>query len=349
MCPVTFSPPSAPRCPPQEPVLRVAVVGTGGWGEQHARVFADRTDTVLCGVVGRDPARAQARAQAYGTTAYTDLDRMLDVERPDLVTVSLPNEAHFEPTLHLIRRGVPLLVEKPLVFDLAQADVLLAEAAERELFFAIDLNHRYAEPVQRLRRAIEAGELGDLVFATWRFGGEANIGTSPHANLIETQVHGLDTLEHLCGPVASVMAQMYDRTLPGTFTTLAVALEFASGAVGTLLGSYDSSYAYPQSHHLEVNGTLGRGVVEDTVRRLVLSRAGEETARVWEAGYFNDEARSFHTTFDRHVDAVLAALRAGHEPPVHARAGRRALALAGAIVRSAQDGVRVATPHDDPA
>jgi predicted dehydrogenase len=343
MTPVTFYPPSAPRRPPEVPPLRVAVVGTGGWGEQHARVFADRTDTELCAVVGRDPGRTAARATAYGARPYTDVDAMLDAEQPDLVTVSLPNEGHFAPTLHLIRRGVPLLVEKPLVFDLAEADTLLAEAAERDLFFGINLNHRYAEPVQRLRAAIEAGELGDLVFATWRFGGEPNFGNSPHANLIETQVHGLDMLEHLCGPIASVMAQMYDGARPGTFTTLAVALEFAGGAVGTLLGSYDSSYAYPGTHHLEVNGTLGRGVVQDTTRRLTLSRVGDEVARVWEAGYFNDEARSFHTTFDRHVDAVLAALRSGAEPPVHARAGRRALELAQAIIRSHDDGVRVAT------
>ena len=323
-------------------------MGTGGWGEQHARVFTDRTDTVLCGVLGRNPERTQSRARAYGTTAYTDLDAMLDREHPDLVTVSLANEAHFDLTMRLIRRGVPLLVEKPLVFELAEADALIAEAAARNLFFGINLNHRYAEPVARLHRAISAGELGDLVFATWRFGGEPNFGTSPHANLLETQVHGLDLLEHLCGPVASVMAQMYDRSRPGTFTTLAVALEFVGGAVGTLLGSYDSSYAYPQTHHLEVNGTLGRGVVEDTVRRLVLSRAGDETAMVWEAGYFNDEARSFHNTFDRHVDAVLTALRAGDEPPVHARAGRRALELAEATIRSFETGTRVATHPNGP-
>ena len=38
----------------------------------------------------------------------------------------------------------------------------------------------------------------------WRFGGEANRGPSPHANLIETQCHGFDMLEHLCGPISSV-------------------------------------------------------------------------------------------------------------------------------------------------
>lgn len=333
------------RAPITEPALRVAVVGAGAWGAQHARIFSRRADTRLCAVVGRDPERTAARAEAYGAAPYTDVATMLERERPHLVTVCLPNEEHFAPTMHLIEAGAPaLLVEKPLVFELDEADALLAAAARRNLFFAINLNHRYAEPVLRAHAAVEAGELGDLVFATWRFGGEPNLGTSPHANLIETQVHGLDMLEHLCGPIASVMAQMYDRTRPGVNTTLAVALEFASGAVGTLLGSYDSSYAYPDTHLLELNGRLGRVLVEDTVRRFTLSRAGEETRQVWEAGYFNDEARDFHGTFDRHVEEVVTALRAGAEPPVHARAGRRALEVAHAIIRSAEDGVRVAVP-----
>ncbi|WP_062317674.1 Gfo/Idh/MocA family protein [Demequina maris] len=323
-------------------VLRVAVVGTGGWGAQHARIFSRRRDTALVGIVGRDPGRTAARAAAFDTTPYTDLDAMLDDARPDLVTVCLPNEAHFDPTLHLLRRDVPLLVEKPLVFSLEEADALLAEAAARGLFFAINLNHRFAEPVARAKAAIDAGELGDVVFATWRFGGEPNFGTSPHANLIETQVHGIDMLEHLCGPIDSVAAQMTDMTRPGTYTTLAVALHFAGGAVGSLVGTYDSSYAYPDTHLVEVNGTRGRLLIEDTVKRLTVSAAGDDTRRVWEAGYFDDEARTFEYTFDRHVERLLAAFRAGDEPPVHAREGRRALEVAHAIIRSYEEGARVA-------
>ncbi len=321
--------------------LKIAVVGTGGWGAQHARILSRRRDVDLVGIVGRDPVRTASRAAAFDTSPFTDIDAMLEQTRPDLVTVCLPNEAHFVPTLHLLKRGVPLLVEKPLVFDLKEADALLAVAESQGTFFAINLNHRYAEPVQRAKAAIDAGELGDIVFATWRFGGEPNFGTSPHANLIETQVHGLDMLEHLCGPISSVAAEMTDMTRPGTYTTLAVALKFASGAVGSLVGSYDSSYAYPDTQLIEVNGTEGRLVVEDTVKRLTLSKAGDETRRVWEAGYFNDEARTFEYTFDRHMDAVLAAFRAGEEPPVHARKGRRALELAVAIIRSFEEGSRV--------
>ena len=322
--------------------LRVAVVGPAGWGTQHRRVFAGRPDTELVAIVGRDPERTAAVAAADGTRGFTDITRMLAETAPDLVSVSLPNEAHFAPTLQLVRAGVPLLVEKPLVFDLGEADQLLTEASEEDLFFAIDFNHRYAEPVLRAKAAIDAGELGEVTFATWRFGGEPNWGTHRHAQLIETQCHAFDTLEHLCGPIVSVVAQMADPARRGTFTTVALALEFAGGAVGTLLGTYDSSYAYPLTHLLEVNGTAGRVLVEDTVKRYTSSRVGDTSRTVWEAGYFQDEAREFQRTFDRHVDAVLAALRAGAEPPVHARAGRRALELALAAITSFETGTRVA-------
>jgi predicted dehydrogenase len=322
--------------------LRVAVVGAGEWGREHARVFAERSDVELCAIVGRTLERTSARAQEWSTRAYTGLGEMLEQEQPDLVSLSLPNEGHFEATLEVINAGYPLLVEKPLVFSLDEARVLLDTARERDLFFAINFNHRYAEPVRRARQAISAGELGEIVFATWRFGGEAGSSVHPHANLIETQCHGLDMLEHLCGDIVSVMAQMTRKT-QGVYSTLAVALEFADGAVGSLVGTYDSSYAYPHTHVVEVNGTSGRAYIEDTVRRLTLSRAGDETSSVWEAGYFNDEARSFHHTFDRHVDDLLLALRAGAPPPIHARAGKRALDLAHAIIASFESGRRVAT------
>ena len=319
--------------------IKVAVIGAGGWGRQHARVFAERPDVDFCAVVGRTPEKTQARAAQYGVRAYLDIQEMLAAEHPDLVSLSLPNQGHFDATLQVIQAGVPLLAEKPLTFDLGEADTLLAEAAKRGLFFAINFNHRYAKPVQLAHNAIQDGRLGALVFAAWRFGGEGS-SSHPHANLIETQCHAFDQLEFLCGPIDSIMAEMTDKT-GGGYRTLVLALHFASGAVGSLLGSYDSSYAYADTHWLEINGTQGRVVVEDTVRRYSYQAAGSETAEVWQAGYFNDKDREFHRTFDRHLDALLSAFRRGDPPPVHAHAGRRALALAYAAIESYSSGQRV--------
>jgi myo-inositol 2-dehydrogenase/D-chiro-inositol 1-dehydrogenase len=321
---------------------KVALIGAGSWGRQHARIFAARQDVDFCAVVGRTPERTRARAEEFGVNSYLDIQEMLDKERPELVSLCLPNLGHFGPTLQVIEAGYPLLVEKPLVFDLGEAETLLDEASRRGLFFALNFNHRYARPVEKAREAIEQGQLGEIVFASWRFGGEPSETPHPHANLIETQRHGFDMLEYLCSRIESVMAQMTEMTGRG-YSTLSLALRFAGGAVGNLLGSYDSSYAYGRTHSLEINGTQGRVLVEDTVARYTFQAAGDETARVWRAGYFNDLDREFHRTFDSHVDALLDALRRGEEPPVQARAGRRALELAYAAIESFETGERVTT------
>lgn len=324
--------------------IKVAIVGAGGWGLQHARVFSQREDVDLCAVAGRTPEKTQARARQFDLRCYLDIDEMLDKEKPDLVSLSLPNKEHFAPTLKVIRAGFPLLVEKPLAFDLDEADTLLREAGQRGLFFAINFNHRYAKPVQMAHRAIGKGRLGEIVFATWRFGGEG-ASCPEHENLIETQCHGFDMLEFLCGPISSVAAQMTDHP-DRMFSTMVLALRFACGAVGSIVGTYDSSYAYGDAHRVEINGTGARILIEDTVRRFSIQQVGNETAEVWGAGYFNDRDREFHRTFDNHLDALLEAFKSGREPPVHARTGRRALVLADAAIRSFESGRRIDVPPD---
>lgn len=322
-----------------EKKVKVALIGAGNWGRQHARIFAADPRVDFCAIAGRSLERTRSRAQEFGLRYYLDVDEMLAKEQPDLVSLSLPNQGHYEATLRVIQAGFPLLVEKPLVFDLQEADTLLLEAEKRGLFFAINFNHRYAKPVQLAVDAIRDGKLGELVFATWRFGGEGPKGHA-HANLIETQCHGFDMLEYLCGPIRSVMAEMTEKTNKG-YTTMVIACQFENGAVASLVGSYDASYAYPNTHTLEVNGTLGRIWIEDTVRRFVYHPSGSEIGEIWQAGYFNDFDREFHRTFDKHWNAILKAFLAGESPPVPARAGWRALRLGIAAIESFETGNRV--------
>jgi len=319
--------------------VKVALIGAGGWGWQHARIFAADPRVDFCAIVGRTLESTRLRATEFGIRFYLDVDEMLAQEQPDLVSLCLPNQGHYDATLQVIQAGFPLFIEKPLVFDLKQADTLLNEAEKRGLFFSINFNHRYAKPVQLASNAIRDGKLGELVFTSWRFGGEGP-KSHPYVNLIETQCHGFDMLEYLCGPIKSIMAQMTDKTGKG-YSTMVLALQFESGAVGSLVGSYDSSYAYPGTHTLEINGTSGRIWIEDTVRKFVYHPAGSEMGETWQAGYFNDFEREFHRTFDRHWNAILTAFLAGEPPPVHARAGRRALQLAMAAIASFETGQRV--------
>jgi predicted dehydrogenase len=267
---------------------------------------------------------------------------MVEVEHPDLVSVCLPNQGHFETTLALIRTGTPLLVEKPFVFELAEADRLLDEAQARGVWMAINFNHRTATPVRMAADAIAAGRLGELVYATWRFGGEGS-SSHPDANLIETQCHGFDMLEHLCGPIRSVAAEMTE--FPGRgHSTMAMALRFENGAVGSLVGSYDSSYAYPDTHRLEIGGrTVGSSSATRSVRLSTRRRAAKPARSGRPATSTTWDGCSTHAGSTRRPDPGRVARR--RPPPVPASAGRRALRLAHASLESFRTGRRVEVPE----
>ncbi|HZZ72531.1 MAG TPA: Gfo/Idh/MocA family oxidoreductase [Pirellulales bacterium] len=325
------------------PRVRVALVGTGLWGYEHARAFHANPYTDLVAICGRNRDKVAARAKEFSAQAYTDLGAMLATEKPDLVSLCLGNLDHFRPTMQVLEARIPAFVEKPFVFELDQARTLLAAAEQRKLFFAINFNHRYAEPFLRAKDYIERGALGELVFASWRFGGNHDGPFEhPHCNLIETQCHGIDALLNLCGPISHVSAEMTDKTNKGGFGTVALALRFENAAVGDLLGSYDTSYAYPDTHRCEVNGTRGRLVVEDTSRRLVFNRLDDPVSEVWQATFFDDEARDFSRSHDRHVADMIRCFRSGLPPPIPARQGYEVLRVCQAAIRSFTEGRRIA-------
>jgi len=242
-------------------------------------------------------------------------------------------------TMKVIKSSCHLFVEKPLVFKMQEAKKLLAEAKKRKLFFGINFNWRYSTPVSKAIKTIKENKLGDINFITWRFGGTGG-GGDPFGNIIETQCHGFDMLEYLNGPIKSVHSFMTNKTNNG-FSTFVVSMKFKNKSVGSLVGSYDTSYAYPNTHYLEINGSKGRILIEDQVRKYSFNKKDDETAEVWQSGFFNDYERDFHRTFDVHFNEVIKNFINNKEPPVHAKVGKRALELALSSIESYKKRKRV--------
>lgn len=323
--------------------IKVAIVGAGGWGYQHARAFSEREDTRLVAVYGRTAQRTKKRADQFHVPYYTDLKEMLRKEKPDLVSVCLPAQHTFEATAAIIEEGIPLFVEKPLAYKLEEAEGLIRMAEEKNLFFAIDFEQRYSVPCLKAKQAIEEGRLGKLVFAHWRFGHGwfPKFIDHPHTNLIEAQCHGINMLESLVGPMESVMAEMTDNGGRNSFSTFTMAIRFKNGAVGSFLATLDANEHNELSQLIEIGGVDGRILIEDNVKRYSFQQTNSDMAEVWTAGFFEDDKRSFHKSVDRLIDDMLTSFKKGEEPPVHAREGLRALKIAYAAIESYETGKRV--------
>lgn len=324
--------------------LRVGVIGYGGWGRVHLAAYRDDPRTEVVALCGRDPERAAAAAARYGGRPYTDVDRMLEEARPDLVSVVLPDEGHLGPTLQVLEAGVACFAEKPLAMDRGEALRLLEAARRSGARFGINFNHRYSTPFQKARAVIAAGTLGAPAYLLWKFtGGHYPERHGPLGHLLYMQSHGFDMLRWLGGPIAEVSCVTSSPRGAGTLTSAVVSLRFVSGAVGALIASVDANYADTHNHEFEYVGLGGRIRVSDALRCYELSlRQREPAVEMWCPGFFGDEDRSFAATTARHIAAFVDAQLQGGPVPVPADDGYAALQAGLAAIEAAGTGGRVA-------
>jgi myo-inositol 2-dehydrogenase / D-chiro-inositol 1-dehydrogenase len=323
--------------------LRAAVVGAGFVGSIHARALAEHPGAALVSVCGRTRPKTEALAARYGSTWHLSVEELLDKERPHLVCVCTGNDQHLEPTIAALEAGAHVFVEKPMAFRLEDARRMAACAERNGLALGVNFNHRFAEPYQRALRFVREGNIGAPAYACMRFAGDLYPSLNdPYCMLIETQGHSFDLLRLFYGDIEEVSALLADPRDVGIYTSAAIALRFANGAVGTLLGSWDSSYSHPAAVTLEVSGADGRVEVENIVDAVRLFRHDSSEFSEWRPGLFDGFRRDFWRTIDSHIGAFVEAVRGGLEPPVSAADGLRALEATVATIHSFEQGHPIA-------
>lgn len=156
--------------------LRMALVG-GGQGAFIGRVHAtaailDNRATLVAGALSSDPAKAKASAPDYDIPeqrAYGSYRELIETElklpedqRVDFLSVATPNHTHFEIAKAAVEAGFNVMCDKPLTFDLTQAEEL-AEAVDRSgVVFGVTHNYTGYPLVRQAREMILSGELGEI-------------------------------------------------------------------------------------------------------------------------------------------------------------------------------------------
>jgi len=143
----------------------IAVVGAGGWGKNHVRNYAAIADADLRYVCDRDEAIRSAMAALHpNVKAVADLQLVLDDLAVSAIVVATQASSHFEIAETALRAGRDVFVEKPLCLSAAQAAMLCALAEEGGRILMVGHLLLYHPAVERLKRLIDDGELGDVLY-----------------------------------------------------------------------------------------------------------------------------------------------------------------------------------------
>lgn len=342
-------------------VFSVGILGGGSISETHARAASEIPGVAVTALCGSNAARVAHLAEQYGGTVYHHLDAFLDHRPMDAVLIGSPSGVHAEQARAAARRGLHVLVEKPLDVTTERIDALIEECDRSGVKLGVFFQDRTAPDIAWLKRLLEAGELGAPFLASARvkwyrpaayYAGSQWRGTwalDGGGALMNQGIHTVDLLLWLLGDMDRVYAQA--RTMLHAIEvedTAVACLQFASGAVGTLEAT---TSAYPGfARRIELTGSRGTVVVESD--RVVTADLLTPPAEPFPGAAASKNPSATSATVSdvrghrRVLEDFLRAVETGSDPLCSGREGRRSVALVEAIYHSARTGAPVSVRED---
>lgn len=213
--------------------LRIAVIGAGHLGRIHTRLLKTHDDAELVGVVDPVATARHAAAAEFQIATYADhreLSRQIDA-----AVIATPTQYHHAVSLDLLRQGVHLLVEKPLVPTVAEADELIAAADSRGLILQVGHVEQFNPALTAVRPLIHAPRYIEAVRASGYSFRSTDIGV-----VLDLMIHDLDIALTLANDEV-VDVQALGVAIFGGHEDLAQArIQFAGGCVANLSASRSS-------------------------------------------------------------------------------------------------------------
>lgn len=179
--------------------LGVAVIGTGFWGKNHARVYKELESTELVAVCDKEAERAKKVADQFSVKAFTDSARMLQDKAIEAVSICTWSTSLAREALKALKAGKHVLVEKPMATNARQAQKLLLTAEENGLHFTVGFLMRFIPGIQDIREAVKTRKIGDLVCATAKRVSQWPERIGDVGVVKDTAIHDIDVVRFIFG------------------------------------------------------------------------------------------------------------------------------------------------------
>ncbi len=170
--------------------LRTAVIGVGYLGNFHAQKYAAIPDVELVGVVDSDPQRAAEIAASLDTRAFSDHTQLIG--QVDAVSVVVPTQYHHSVARDFLSAGVHVLIEKPITVTIAEADELIAIAAEKKVIFQVGHLERFNPVLVALEGVLRE----PLFIESVRIAPFKPRGTDVNV-VLDLMIHDIDIIQHI--------------------------------------------------------------------------------------------------------------------------------------------------------
>ncbi len=305
--------------------IRVAVVGAGEFGRNHARVYREVRGAEFVGVYDKNSERSQQVATEFQTRALVSLDELRDLA--DAVSVAVPTVEHSAVGCRLMEMGLDVLVEKPMATNLAEADELLQSAKK----FGRILQVGHVERFNPAVLAVEPILNHPLFFEVHRLG--VFTARSLDVDVIyDLMIHDLDILLTLVNENVTEVKAVGIPVLTDKVDIAHARLEFAGGAVANVTASRVSTERVRKMRFFQQHEYISLDYARRDALRVAVRKPGPQP----EFAFEKLPAQAVEP-LRAELEAFVESARTRREPRTSGRAGRAALELAERVMASIQE------------
>lgn len=310
---------------------RAALIGCGNIGSMyaddplikgvytHAGAYTACAETALVAVCDHDIEKAQACAKKWMVdSVYTDLTKLLQEKRPQIVSVCTPDATHAKVIEQILTsEGVlAILAEKPLALHQVEAQHLVNLARERNVLLAVNYSRRYSVGHQKIKTILESGVIGSIQSVSGYY----------TKGLFHNGTHWLDLARWLIGDMIELRGFPVEQ-MEKNEADVHAWLRFANGATGFLQALNANAFSL---FEMDIVGEKGRIRIVDSGHRVEYFSVapspyytGYQTLLKWQEVEGDMEDTLLHAVSD-----LVVSLRQNRQPICSGEDGLAVLNLA---------------------
>ena len=322
--------------------LKVAVVGVGHLGKEHARVYAELPGVELYGVVDIQSKQAEKIAQQYNTRYFTNYKEVID--KVAAVSIAVPTKSHYAIAKEFLQQGVHVMIEKPMTGTVSEARELIGISKAKKIVLQAGYIERFNPTIVAIKKLsinpkfIECHRLSPFTFRS------ADIGV-----VLDLMIHDIDIILHITGSKVKKFDAVGVNVISDKEDIANVRIQFENGCVANITASRvsltpmrkmrlfsEDSYISIDYHKKEA--LIYKKSPELTLKSLNISEMDVSTIADLRSYVFGDLLKIEHIKMDdyeplkKELESFVDCVVKHKEPVVSGEEGLKAIEVANDIL-----------------
>lgn len=312
-------------------MLKVAILGLGYMGQNHARILSSLPSVNLTAVCDLDEAKSRQLSKKYKAKSYKHFPSLIEKENLDAIFICLPTTLHYKAAKLTLEKKIAVFIEKPISDNISQAQDLIKLSNRNKVPVMIGHIERFNPVVREIKRRIDSGELGRILYIhTQRFSPPTARAQDVSA-IVDLATHDIDIISYLLNEKSTRIFAETETSYHKKEDLMSAVLRFETGAIGVV----EVSWLHPTKiRNLSIMGENGMYTANYLSQELFFYRQNDKFLKRGSVPAPNQNwADVIKIAFEAkeplqiELEAFIDALETKSKMPVTAREGLAVLRL----------------------